>query len=135
MIYLLDSSALSDFMRRHPKLDAKLSSLSPDDRVITSAIVRGEIMFGISRLPEGKRRDSIAMQAQFAFSVIPCEPLMASAADHYASIKARQQKAGLSLDENDLWIAAAAADLKATVVTRDADFQRLAGVAVQNWTA
>ena len=49
-------------------------------------------------------------------------------------IKLVQQARGLSLDENDLWIAAVAKTIGATLFTRDSDFQRVAGLSVENWT-
>jgi predicted nucleic acid-binding protein len=43
---------------------------------------------------------------------------------------ASQQPRGLSLDENDLWIAATALVLHATLVSRDDDFQATAGLSL-----
>jgi hypothetical protein len=37
--------------------------------------------------------------------MLPCESLPAAVADRYADLKATQQRRGLSLDENDFWIA------------------------------
>ena len=45
-------------------------------------------------------------------------------------MKAFQQRRGLPLDENDLWIAATALVLDATLVSRDADFQAIAGLSL-----
>jgi predicted nucleic acid-binding protein len=39
-----------------------------------------------------------------------------------------QQRAGLPLDENDLWIAATALAIDATLVTRDTDFRSIEGL-------
>jgi predicted nucleic acid-binding protein len=38
------------------------------------------------------------------------------------------------MDENDLWIAATALALNATLVTRDADFGGIAGLVMEDWT-
>jgi predicted nucleic acid-binding protein len=45
-------------------------------------------------------------------------------------VKATQQRRGLPLDENDLWIAATSLSLEATVVSRDSDFQEIEGLAL-----
>ena len=45
-------------------------------------------------------------------------------------MKASQQRRGLPLDENDLWIAATALVLDATLVSRDGDFQAIAGLSL-----
>lgn len=56
------------------------------------------------------------------FEAIPCEAIPESAASFYADIKLSRQRRGLTLDENDLWVAATARQLGAVLVTRDADF-------------
>jgi len=56
VIFLLDTSAFSDLMREHPKLDARLATTTPADRVVICSVVRGEIQYGIQRLPQGARR-------------------------------------------------------------------------------
>jgi predicted nucleic acid-binding protein len=92
---------------------------------VTCTIVRGEVLFGIFRLPEGKRRTQLEAAARKFLDGIPCEGLPQEAADMYAKLKSAQQRAGLPLDENDLWIAATAMALGATVVSRDSDFRRI----------
>ena len=125
MIYLLDTNALSDLIRADPRMTGWVSSLRDDDRLVTCTIVRGEILFGIARLAQGRRRGELERKAEKLFAVVPCEPIPALAGDVYATIKLTQQQRGLSLDENDLWIAATALSLGATLVSRDKDFARL----------
>jgi predicted nucleic acid-binding protein len=60
---------------------------------------------------------------------------MASAADHYATVKITMRRKGLALDENDLWIAATALAMSAALITRDSDFEQIEGLSVQDWTA
>jgi tRNA(fMet)-specific endonuclease VapC len=57
-----------------------------------------------------------------------------SAGDHYANVKLARQKQGLALDENDLWIAATALAVGATLVSRDTDLRQIAGLNVADWT-
>jgi predicted nucleic acid-binding protein len=45
-------------------------------------------------------------------------------------VKASQQRRGLPLDENDLWIAATTLAIDATLVSRDSDFHAVEGLAV-----
>ena len=61
------------------------------------------------------------------------EMIPPAAGDHYAALKNAQQHKGMSLDENDLWIAATAIALSAVLVTRDADYSRVEGLALANW--
>ena len=128
--YLLDTSAISALMRAESPMASWLSSVGPDDRVIICVIVRGEILFGIERLAPGRRRTELEGRAGKLFAILPCEAIPAAAADRYATLKASQQRRGLPLDENDLWIAAMALALNATLVSSDSDFQSIEGLPV-----
>lgn len=134
MIFLLDSNAFSDLMRKAPRVEAHLAALGPDDRVIICSTVRGEILYGLMRLPQGKRREALAKQAAPLFATIACEPVPEAAADLYAKIKRSREAQGLALDENDLWIAATAGALGATLVTRDSDLRAVEGVETTDWS-
>ena len=63
-------------------------------------------------------------------SAFRCEPIPERAGDLYAAIKVARQQRGLALDENDLWVAATALCLGATLVTRDTDFAQLDGLSI-----
>src|SRR4029077_7023338 len=134
MMFLLDTNAFSDLMRKNTKLELRLSSLAPADGVVICPIVRGEIRFGIEQLPQSKRRQDLEIQTSPLFNAIPCEAIPEAAADHYARIKVTRQQKGLVLDENDLWIAATALALDAALITRDSDFQQIEGLSVKDWT-
>ena len=135
MTYLLDTTAFSDLMREHPKMDARLAGLPPEDRVVICSVVLGEIRYGIGRLPQGKQRQDLEAKADRLLVVTPCEPVPQNAADHYAKIKLTREHQGLALDENDLWIAATCMVLGAVLVSRDRDFEGIDGLTVENWLA
>ena len=130
MIYLLDTSAISALMRTDVRMASWLASIGVDDRVVVCAISRGEILFGLERLAPGRRRTGLEMKATKLFAVLPCEPIPPAAGDRYAIMKVSQQRRGLPLDENDLWIAATALAIDATLVSRDSDFQSIEGLAL-----
>jgi tRNA(fMet)-specific endonuclease VapC len=128
--YLLDTNAISALMRADTRMASWLSSIGPDDRVVVCAIARGEILFGLERLARGRRRNELEEKAGKLFAILPCEPVPAAAGDRYANVKVSQQRRGLPLDENDLWIAATALALDATLVSRDSDFRAIEGLAL-----
>ena len=107
-----------------------MAGLSPGDRVVTCTIILGEILYGIARLPAGKRRTELEESGRKFLAVFRCEPVPERAGDFYATVKLTQQQRGLSLDENDLWIAATALALDATLVSRDSDFESIDGLPV-----
>ncbi len=130
MTYLLDTNAISDLMRASPNLERWLAELGPGNSLVTCPAVRGEVLYGIARLPAGRRRSDLEEAARVAFVRIPCVPTSCLAADVYASVKLARQLSGRAMDENDLWIAATALALGATLVSRDADFMGIDGLAV-----
>lgn len=134
MLFLLDTNAFSDLMRENPRTDAHLASVAPTDRVVICSVVRGEIRYGIERLPQGKRRQELEAKAAKLFTVLPCEPVPEAAGDYYARVKLTRQQKGLALDENDLWIAATALTLGAVLISRDSDFQQIDGLTINDWT-
>src|SRR5690606_29262617 len=109
-------------MRDDPAVHARVAALSDEDRLVTCSIVRGEILYGLERLPQGKRRQALEVKAQRLFGAMPCEAVPPRAADVYARWKRSAEQVGSKLDENDLWIAATAQELGATLVTSDSDF-------------
>lgn len=134
MIYLLDTTAISDWMNENPSLGRHLTSLPPTDRVVICPMVRGEVLFGIACLPSGKNRQRLEARATLALKVFPCEPTPENAADYYARVRLDQEQKGLSLSANDLWIAATTLALGANLVSRDADYGRIERFPVEDWS-
>jgi len=71
--YLLDTNAISDLMRAAPEIENWMAGLDRGDRVVTCLIVRGEILFGIARLPMGKRRAELEATGHRFLAAFPCE--------------------------------------------------------------
>ena len=134
MTYLWDTTTFSALMRRDAKVRARVAALTAADRVVICTITRGEILYGLARLPEGKRRSALEAEAMPLFGQLVCLAVPEAAADQYASIKWEAEQKGTPLDENDLWIAATARALEAIVVTIDSDFQRVSGLQTEDWT-
>jgi tRNA(fMet)-specific endonuclease VapC len=132
--YLLDTTTFSDLMREHAKVASRMATLSPTGRVFICTIVRGEVCYGLERMPKGRKRRALEAKAAQLFTMLPCESVPEAAGDHYGRIKREAERKGARLDENDLWIAATALALDAVLVARDSDFQRVSGLMVENWT-
>jgi len=132
--YLLDTTAFSAMMRRDAKVYARVAALAPTDRVVVCTITRGEVLYGLERLPHGKRRSDLAAAAMALFAQLLCLSVPETAADRYATIKLAAEHKGTPLDENDLWIAATALATGAVLVTADSDFQRIDNLQMENWT-
>ena len=129
--YLLDTSTCSLLMKDNPKVKGRLDSLSESDYHFTCPIVKGEILFGIQRIPSGKRKQDLEQKADELFAKVQCDPIPEKVGDIYAQIKVASQQQGTPLDECDLWIAATALALDAILVASDSDYERIAGLALR----
>jgi len=128
--YLLDTNAISDLMRAVPQIENWMDGLDQSNRVVTCAIVRGEILLGIAKLPQGTRRTELERTGRQFLDALRCEPVPERAGDFYSSVKLARQQRGLAMDENDRWVAATALALGATLVSRDPDFGEVEGLQV-----
>jgi predicted nucleic acid-binding protein len=88
MTFLLDTNAVRDLMDDHPRAKQRLArATAAQDYVSTCSIVRGEVLFGIERLPAGGRRDRLIARSMAAFRSLAEEAVPFSAGEHYALLK------------------------------------------------
>ena len=128
----MDTNAVSDLMRDRAAIKTHIANHS--DVITTSAIVVGEIWYGLDRLPAGKKRSDLQTRAENILAAIRIEPITQAIAEAYGRLKAVTERHGLTLDDNDLWIAATALAIGAVLVSRDTDLGGISGLAVEDWT-
>jgi hypothetical protein len=58
-------------MRKNPHVEARLAALGPNDKIVVCPIVRGEILYGLARLPQGRRRDNLTKQRERCAFLVP----------------------------------------------------------------
>ncbi|MBI4332341.1 MAG: hypothetical protein HY673_13790 [Chloroflexi bacterium] len=80
--YLVETSTFSHMMRQDKKLSGRIGSLMGSDRLFTCPIVTGEIMFGISELPEGQRRRNLEAKANALFEALASMDISTATAKH-----------------------------------------------------
>lgn len=136
MKYLLDTNIVSYFLRdASPGLSQHILDSTPDTLAI-SIISAGELRYGLSKLPMSKSRRGVelANRLDVLLAAIPVLPLPADAAPHYGNTRAQLEAAGTPIGGNDLWIAAHALAQNMTLVTNNTrEFERVAGLRVENW--
>src|ERR1700722_9449042 len=103
-------------MRDDAKVAAKFAQSAVSDRVVICPVTKGEVLYGIDRLPIGKKRDKFKILADAIFAPTPSEPISDDAADRCAQLRMQTELSGTPVADNDLWIAASAANLGATLV-------------------
>ncbi len=129
---LLDTNAVSDLMRDHARVKARIGKHT--DPIATSVVVVGEIRYGLDRLPVGKKRADLEARARSLLAALHIEPVTEQIANDYGQLKASLESKGLNLDDNDLWIAATAITHGYLLVTRDHIFSRVPGLHVEDWS-
>jgi predicted nucleic acid-binding protein len=129
---LLDTNAVSDLMRDHPQVKARLAKHA--DPVATSVVVTGEICYGLDRLPAGKKRTDLENRAQAILAALRVDAVTSPVAETYGHLKASLEGQGFNLDDNDLWIAATALSQACLLVSRDHIFTKIPGLLVEDWT-
>ena len=133
---LLDTNVLSELMRAKPDpnviawVDAQRSS----DLVISSITVT-EILYGIARMPDGKRKDSLYVLASAMFEEDFAGSILAFGADaavHYADLVAASEGRGKIADMADGQIAAIARLHGARIATRNVRHFEAFGIPLVN---
>ncbi len=128
--YLLDSSACIPILRNK----AGLGKLPSPAKSGIPIIVAAELWTGVKKNMGSHLQQAARLQAFLDLFVIPAFDL--EAALHYAAIRAEFEAAGKCIGPLDLLIAAQARSLGATLVTGNAaEFKRVKGLKVQEWTA
>ncbi len=131
-IITIDTNAFGELMQGQPIITARATAYS--GQIYVSTIVRGEITFGLQRLPTGKKRTNLEARAMRLFSSFLPLPVSEQIADNYGRLKAGLRGQGVTMADNDLWIAASALVLNATLITQDKAFGSVPGLTVEDWT-
>lgn len=116
---------------RHPDGPvARRIAAAGDDEIVTSIIVAAELRFGSER----KASFKLTERLEGALDRIPVLPLAIDADRHYGRVRANLQGRGVPIGGNDLFIAAHALALGATLVTDNVrEFERVEGLQIENW--
>lgn len=132
---VLDTNVVSEAMKPepHPAVRAWLNDQAAETLYLSS-VTLAELLFGISSLPAGKRKDLLAQALDgllglFRERVLPFDT---DAARHYAELAATARSAGRGFPTPDGYIAAIAASRGFIVASRDTAPFEAAGMSVIN---
>ncbi len=130
--YMLDTDIYIYLAKnRYPQVTARFERLKPGQPVM-SVITYGELQYGATKSTERSRTLS---QLAELIQHIPVENLTSSAAQAYGEIRTALEAQGRVMGNSDLWIAAHAMAMDATLATNnDREFLRVTGLSVENWT-
>ena len=130
--YMLDTDTCSYIMKRsNPAVLRRLQAVPVTD-VFMSVVTKSELLYGVEVSPR-RGQDAGALAAFLPFVEVLDFP--EAAAVHYAEIRADLKKRGALIGANDLLIAAHARCRGLTLVTNNtAEFERVKGLTLDNWT-
>jgi predicted nucleic acid-binding protein len=137
-VIILDTNVLSELMRARPTiLVLKWFAAQPSAGLFTTTLTQAEIFYGLSLLPEGRRRDDLFAAARPIFEVELAGRILSfdrDAAMAYADIAASRRRAGQPISQIDGQIAAITASRGARLATRNVrDFADCGIVVVDPW--
>jgi len=128
MRILLDTNAYSALMRGHEEVAERVRRA---ERVVLSAVVAGELLLGF-RLGTRLKKSTAELEAFLDNPYVSLVPVTPTTADRFARIAAALRARGRSIPTNDIWIAAHAMETGAELLSFDAHFEAIDGLA---WVA
>jgi tRNA(fMet)-specific endonuclease VapC len=130
-LYMLDTN-ICIYIIKHkpPEIKARFQRYKPG-QIVISTVTYAELWFGAQRSAERQR--ALALLQAFVRD-IPVAPLGSKVGEAYGEIRARLERKGRLIGNNDLWIGAHAAVLDVTLATNnEREFKRIDGLSVENW--
>ena len=120
--YMLDTNVVSHIMQgRDAALLVRLTQL-PVGQVVLSSVTLAELEYGLHRKGQPERLRNALAQVLLRMDVLPWD---ANAATCYGSLCATLESQGINLSDFDMMIAAHAAAVDATLVSRDKAFAQV----------
>jgi hypothetical protein len=126
--FLVDADILSEPTKPAPDVRVVRWLRENESQLATSAIVLGEIEYGILLLPAGRRRTRLQQWFAQGTQRIRALDFDADTASAWAGLLARMKKKGLAMPIKDSLIAATAQVHGLTVATRNTADYRNAGI-------
>ena len=127
--YLLDTNAVSHFIKGSKSICAKIVSL-PMSEIAISAITEGELLFGLAKKPGAIQLAKLVHEFLIRVEVLPWDNV---AAECYGRLRADMQRKGRILGNLALLIAAHALALDLVLVSSDRAFRQVDGLKIEDW--
>ena len=125
--FLLDTNIVIALFAKDESVETKMKDANA---VWISSIVLGELYFGARKSGRVEANVKHVEDFENRNAVLSCD---ADTAKHFAIIKNQLRLIGKPIPENDIWIAALALQHELILVTRDAHFETVADLKIENW--
>jgi len=123
---ILDTNAISALLKHDTAL---IALLGHEDHHLP-VIALGEYRFGLRR---SKLRQKLEQQLRSWEQIWAVLPVVRETTEHYGHIREKLRARGAPIPENDVWIAALAAQHRLPLVSSDEHFDRVDGLKRVAW--
>jgi toxin FitB len=134
---VVDTNVVSELMRPFPSERVReWVREQPGRELFTSAVTVAEVLYGIERLPRGRRREELKSAAVEVFDGFADQVLDfdAAAAEQYALVVSHRERLGMPIEGFDAQIAAICRVREAALATRnEADFRETGIKIINPW--
>lgn len=131
MSYLLDTCAVSDFVKGEPNTLIHLKAVSPES-ISISSITLMEIRYGMAINPQ--RIHKIRQVIEDFIVSVRIVPFAEKEMQEAASIRSIMKAQGTPIGAYDILIAATAKANKLILITSNTnEFERVSGLSIENW--
>lgn len=135
MKFLLDTNIISELMKPAPNQQV-LDWLNKQSDLYISSITQAELLYGVFRMPDGKRKTQFLEQLTLMFDVDFEYRILSfncKSAVLYADLVTKREKIGKAIDISDAQIASIALENHLTLVTRNTKhFMDIDGLTIYN---
>ena len=133
--YPLDTNIISELVQPRPDSRVVERYRARRHESAIASTIWHELLYGVERLPSGKRRDTLAHYMEEVIrSTLPVLPYDAVAAEWHARQRVRLERVGQPRPYADALSAAVAATRGLVFVTRnERDVEGYDGLTVENW--
>ena len=124
---ILDTNGLSAVIEGDPALEPLLRKAA---QIYIPVIVLGEYRYGISRSRDRQPYEQWLTEYLATFQILDVDERTTIP---YAAVRAELKKAGTPIPSNDVWIAALCRQHSLALLSRDRNFDLVAGIRRLNW--
>jgi len=134
---IVDTNVVSELMKPSPAAQVIEWVRARNGReLVTTSITLAEILYGIARLPDGRRKEVLRTTASEVFAAFDDQvlPFDSSAAKHFAEVVGHRDELGLPIDGFDAQIASICRAHGAALATRNVkDFRQTDVQLIDPW--